>query len=310
MTKQLNPSIQNGQLAEYLKAARAVARGHVVKSADIERNVRERLTGAGYLSEVMNGWYLLSTPAGAGTTTLWFSNYWDFIREYLKERFGEDGYCLTPESSLDIHAGQNIISRQVTVITKKASNQTINLLHDTSLLTYQDLKNFPPNIVQKNGLNIIPLNEAICKASPTYFITYTLNMEICLRLVASPSDLSRVLLEGKLVAAANRIIGALQALNDNSAATQIERDMSAAGYSLSPVNPFDDKRLFLASKSRIASPYSGRISAMWEKMREDIIKIFPSDPGLQRSEKLLKLSSFYIKKILIILYQLKDIMLL
>ncbi|HEY8271204.1 MAG TPA: hypothetical protein VIG33_09985 [Pseudobdellovibrionaceae bacterium] len=127
MNKQQNSTIQNGQLAEYLKTARAAARGHVVKSSDIERVVRERLTRAGYLSEVMNGWYLLSTPAGAGTTTLWFSNYWEFIREYLKERFGEEGYCLTPESSLDIYAGQNVISRQVTIITKKASNQTINL---------------------------------------------------------------------------------------------------------------------------------------------------------------------------------------
>ncbi|HEY8270579.1 MAG TPA: Fic family protein [Pseudobdellovibrionaceae bacterium] len=98
------------------------------------------------------------------------------------------------------------------------------------------------------------------------------------------------------MSAANRVIGGLQALNDSTGATQIKRDMSAAGYILSPVNPFDDKRLFLASKSRIASPYSGRISAMWEKMREDIVKIFPSDPGLQRSEKTLRLIELLYKE--------------
>ena len=154
----------------------------------MNRVVRERLTNAGYLCEVMNGWYLLSTPSGAGTSTLWFSNYWDFVREYLKERFGEDGYCLTPESSLDIHAGQNIISRQVTVITKKATNQTINLLHDTSLLIYQDAKNFPAVVTEKSGLKIIPLNEAICRASPAYFINYTLKMDSSICASDCPND--------------------------------------------------------------------------------------------------------------------------
>ena len=276
----------NKQLASYLEAARSVAKGQVVRSADIDRVVRERLTTAGYLSKVMNGWYLLSKSTGAGTTTLWFSNYWDFIREYLKERFGHN-YCLTPESSLDLHAGSNIISGQVTVITRKASNETIDLLHDTSLLLYQDDKNFPATIIQKNGINIIPISEAICRASPNYFSTNTLNMEICLRLIGAPSEVSRVLLETKAVSSANRIIGAYKALNDQVSASQIEKDMEAAGYSVVPVNPFEEKKLFLASGGRIVSPYSGRITAMWAKMREDIVRIFPKEPTLENTKKTL-----------------------
>ncbi len=281
---------QNRQIVEALNAAKKAARGHVVRSIDIDRKVRERLTRAGYLSKVMDGWYLLSKPAGAGTTTIWFSNYWDFIREYLKERFGED-YCLTPESSLDIHAGQNVISRQVTVITKKPSNQTVNLLHDTSLLTYQDVKGFPKTIVKKNGLNIIPLSEAICRATPTYFINFTLNMEICLRTVGSPADLSRVLLENNFVTASNRIVGALRALNETAAATQIQQDLSAAGYKLNVVNPFDSEKLYLANiKNKFISPYSGRIVAMWEKMRPTILEYFPVERGFKdQSQKTLQI---------------------
>lgn len=135
-------TIHNGLLAKLLTEARAAAVGHVIKSSALERQTRERLTAAGYLSEVMRGWYLLTTPAGVGTSTLWYSNYLDFVREYLTERFGQD-YCLTAESSLDLVSGQNIISRQVTIITKRPSNQVIQLPHDTSLMLYQDAKNFP-----------------------------------------------------------------------------------------------------------------------------------------------------------------------
>lgn len=278
----------NKQLAAYLEAARSKAKGQVIRSSDLDRVVRERLTTAGYLSKVMNGWYLLSKPTGAGTTTLWFSNYWDFIREYLNERFGQD-YCLTPESSLDLHAGSNIISRQVTVITKKASNETIELLHNTSILLYQDKKNFPTIVVQKNGLNMIPLADSICRASPNYFLTNTLNMEICLKLIGSPAEISRVLLESKAASAANRIIGAFISLNDQTTASQIEKDLVAAGYSISPVNAFEERKLFLSARERIVSPYAGRIAAMWARMREEILKVFPPEPGLVNTKKTLSI---------------------
>ena len=148
MSKTKPPSSPNKQLASYLVTARSRAKGQVLRSSDLRRVVRERLTAAGYLFKVMNGWYLLAKPTGEGSTTLWYSNYWNFIREYLKERFGQD-YCLTPESSLDLHAGSNLISRQITVITKKASNETVELLHDTSVFLYQDEKNFQKQSYRK-----------------------------------------------------------------------------------------------------------------------------------------------------------------
>lgn len=271
--------LQNHALATLLTEARRVSTGNIIRSADLDRPTREKLTFAGYLNEVIRGWYLLTTPAGKGTSTLWFSNYWDFIREYLTERFTEDGYCLTAESSLDLISGQNIVSRQVTIITKKPSNQTINLPFDTSILIYQDAKNFPSVIEKTNGINAIPLNEAICRAQPAYFINNSINMEICLKLVASPSDLSRILLASQQVAAANRLVGAFQKLEDTHTAIQIQKDMQAAGFVINPVNPFNENRLFLVGRAKIVSPISGRISAMWDRMREDVISIFPPEPS-------------------------------
>ncbi len=272
-------TLQNELLAKFLTEAKKIAKGNVIRSGGLERATREKLSTAGYLYEIMRGWYLLTTPAGKGTSTLWFSNYWNFVREYLSDRFGEE-YCLTAESSLDLQSEQNIISRQITIITKRASNQTINLPHDTSLLLYQDEKNFPAIVAKKNGLNFIPLSIAICKAQPAYFVSNSLNVEICLKLIASPSDISRVLLSEQLVASANRIVGAYQALKDEHSAKQIQGDMLAAGVSLNPANPFESNKLFLVGKPQLRSPYSGRVSAMWDKMREDVLTIFPKDRGL------------------------------
>src|SRR5271165_2403058 len=96
-------SQQNEFLAEALSNAKTKSKNSVIKSDDLDRGVRERLTQAGYLEEIMRGWYLLTTPAGIGTTTLWFSSYWSFLGQYLSERFGDD-YCLSAESSLELHA--------------------------------------------------------------------------------------------------------------------------------------------------------------------------------------------------------------
>ena len=56
-------------------------------------------------------------------------SYWEFVRQYLTDRFGENGYCLSAESSLDVIAAQNIISQQLVVLTKTSSNQLITLPH-------------------------------------------------------------------------------------------------------------------------------------------------------------------------------------
>jgi len=284
--------LQNELLAKYLTEANRVAKNNVIKSSTLERQTREKLSTAGYLYEIMRGWYLLTKPAGKGSSTLWFSHYWSFVSEYLNDRFDND-FCLTAESSLDLLSEQNIISRQVTIITKRPSNQTIDLPHDTSLLLYQNEKNFPKSFEKKNGLNFIPLNEAICRAQPNYFINNSLNTEICLKLIASPSDLSTILLKEQLVAAANRIIGAYLALNDDHSAQQIQADMLAAGIALNPINPFESQKLFLVNKPKLRSPHAGRISALWDKMRKDILDIFPEDKKLPDMKTLKIIEKLY-----------------
>lgn len=265
-------------LAEALSKAKAASSNDVVRSAALDRQTRERLVNAMFLTEVMRGWYLLTNPDGAGTTTLWYSNYWEFIRQYLAERFGDDGYCLNAESSLDVYSGQNIVSKQLVVMTKKASNQKVALPHDTSLLLYSDEKNFPATINKKSGLNLIPLPEALCRAAPSYFKSSTLNAEICLKSVPSVTEISRVLLSFHSNAAASRMAGAYLRLGDEKASEQIIKDMAAAGHVITAVDPFEDKHLILTGVERLTSPYAGRVEAMWKKLREVVIENFPEPP--------------------------------
>lgn len=269
----------NRLLADSLEKAKAATLHGVLRSASIDRAVRERLVKASFLTEVIRGWYLLTNPVGAGTTTLWYSNYWEFTQQYLADRFGAENFCLSAESSLSVYAAQNIISQQLIVITKKPSNQTIELPHNTSLLLYSDERNFPLSLFKKDGLNLFPLAEAVCRAAPLYFQQHTLNIEICLKLIPSASEISRVLLTMQSPTAASRIIGAYRRLGDVKKAEQISQDMAAAGIAVTPHDPFNTTELHLGAVDRLTSPYEGRIQAMWKRLRPAIIDLFPEPPS-------------------------------
>jgi hypothetical protein len=71
-------------LLEKLQAARGAAA------------IRARLMAAGFLREVIKGWYIPSRPdEGKGENTAWYAAFWRFCAAYLHERFGAD-WCLSP----------------------------------------------------------------------------------------------------------------------------------------------------------------------------------------------------------------------
>lgn len=283
----------NELLAHALSTAKAKSNNAVIQSQDLDRGVRERLVQAGYLEEVMRGWYLLTTPAGVGTTTLWFGSYWAFVSQYLKDRFGEDDYCLSPESSLELHTGQTTTPPQLQVLTRKPSNQVIKLLHGNSLVLVQD-KNFPIVIEKNEGLNVMPLAHAICRLSPGYFPQKSLNIEIAFKQIGAVSELSRILLQTGSIASANRIAGVFDRLGETDKSAQIVKDMAAAGFIVTPIDPLDGEKLYLKNSPRLTSPYVGRIMAMWEKMRGDVEDIFPKvSDGLDKGSALRIMERLY-----------------
>lgn len=268
----------NKLLANALSKAKKASRDGVVKATDLERSVKTRLLTAGCLMEVIKGWYLLTSPGSDGSSTAWFGGFWTFAKYYLADRFGKEGYCLSAESSIDIYSGESAIANQVTIHTKKNSNQTVDLPHKTSIFCYTDAQNFPSEIEKKNEINLMPLPLALSRLSSAYYLKKPLNAEMALKLVSSVSHLSRILLDTQSITAANRLVGAYEALGETRKAKQIEDDMLAAGISLKPTNPFANYTPILQLK--LSSPYAGRIEALWGKMRLHVLKVFPKDLGL------------------------------
>ena len=276
---------QSGQaLAAALGRVEKVARQGIVQSSGMQRPDRERLQRAGWLQPIIKSWYLfgLSPDAGPGSTALWYGHFWDFARYYLTDRFGED-YCLSAECSLDLHTGSTTIPRQVVVMTAASGANTLSLLHGTSLLVYPDPGNLPADHSLLNGLQVMALPRALCRVAPRYFEASPMNAELALRLV-EPAELSRSLLQGAHTRAASRLVGAYQFIDEPKRAERIKNDMAAAGYRVSPVNPFQTDRPLLGSGFMPASPLVGRLQALWEGMREAVIDVFPA-PGLPKSHK-------------------------
>ncbi|TVQ80273.1 MAG: Fic family protein [Bradymonadales bacterium] len=274
----------NKLLAEALKKAKSVSKGGVVKSTDLTRLVRERLIKANCLFEIFRGWYLLTTPSAAGSSTAWYDGLWAFISYYLSDRFGADGYCLSAEASLNLHVQDSVIPPQITVLTRKASNQTIDLPYHTSLLMYSDERSFPKAVEEIMNVKVMALPESICRLSQNYFKSKPLNVEIALKHIQSAAQISRFLLETNSVTAAARVVGAYEALGDTQKANQIIRDLEASGLVVAPLNPFESDRPQLKAR-HIRSPFVGRLEALWSEMRGTILRVFPPAPGLSKNDK-------------------------
>ena len=278
-----NSLSENKHLAECLRQAKEVARDNVIKSSDLDRSTREKLSNANYLSEVIRGWYLLTTPSGAGTTTLWYCNFWNFLTHYLTDRFGKDGYCLSAESSADMYAAQNYIPKQVVVLTKKKTNTTVQLLHKTSILLYTDPK-FPTETTEQNGLNVLPLTKSLVSLQPAYFKNKNVNAQIVLKLVPIV-DLSRELLNQKSSIIASRLVGAFKAMGLKENAERLKNDIATLGIKIKDENPFEGKNIIFDKSMKASDPSALRIEGLIKKMRSQVLKIFPpqSQPLKEKS---------------------------
>ena len=266
-------------LATSLEELHKIQKDGVVRSSEISRSHRERLIRNGFLMQVVKGWLIITNPSlRESESTAWYASYWSFVRHYLNERFSND-YCLSPEASIKRHMGSTVIPSQLIVVTKKKGVQTLSLLSGTSMLLYQEKRNFPVDRVNKDGLWILDLPAALCKAQPSFFKNNPNEAEIALRMVRDPSQLLRILLDKGGRAVAGRIAGAYMFLGEDRFAKRIINGMTAAGYKVRPANPFE-RQVPVLGGGRITSPYMGRIETMWMSMRGDVADIFPAPPGI------------------------------
>lgn len=263
-----------------------------IKSSDLTRTHRERLIKAGFLKEIIRGWYITTRPdETTGESTSWFTSFWDFIAAYLQERFG-DNWSLSPEQSVILHAGNLTVPRQLLVRSPQARNQITTLPYETSIFetraTIASSKEVEKN---SHGLKLFSLASALVNCSEPFYRNNPTETRTALATFRDASEILQILLEGGHSVVAGRIAGAFRNIGRERIAHDILSGMRSAGYQVSENDPFQDPSPFSIPPRQI-SPFVNRMRLMWHSMREPIIKIFPSDPGQPKDiEHYLKLVS-------------------
>lgn len=275
------------KLARSLEALKTLQNRGVVaiRSSDLERTDRERLTANGFLLPVIKGWYVPARPdETAGESTAWYASFWDFCASYLNERFGKD-WCLSPEQSLLLHAGNRTVPRQLLVRAPKGDNKPINLLHSTSLLNVRLSVPEEKDIeVTDEGLRLYALAPAMIDCPPALYQQYPTDIRAALSMIRDASELLARLLEGGHSTIAGRLAGALRNIGRDRIADEILETMRTADYDVRETDPFES-RLPVIISSRERSPYVNRMRLTWHAMRESIIEHFPHAPGIPKDTK-------------------------
>jgi len=264
------------KLADSLSALKELQdKGTVaIRTSQLSRTHRERLLKAGFIREVMKGWYTPTRPdEPAGESTGWYASFWPFSAEYLTDRFG-DGWCLSPEQSVSLLIGDWTVPKQLLVRSPKGGNKPTELLFGTSVFDVR--LELPPaeDREVKNGLRIFSLPAALIACAPGQFTDHPDALRAALAMVAEPSDLLRRLLEGSRTVVAGRLAGGFRNIGRNEAADQILRAMRAAGHQVNESDPFSDKPAIVFA-ARETSPYVNRLKLLWASMRPGVLKAFP-----------------------------------
>lgn len=249
-----------------------------IRSQELSRTHRERLVKNGFLQEVLKGWYLPAKPGTpAGESTAWYTSFWGFCADYLTHRLGE-AWCLSPEQSLALHAGNRTVPQQLLVRSPKARNQITELPYGTSLLDVRAMMPSLAHLVTLEGMRVFSVPSALTACSPGFYTAQPTDARAALAMIRSASDLLPHLLEGGHSTIAGRLAGAFRNIGRDRIAEDIVGTMRAAGYQILESDPFSSKLPTIFSP-RETSPYVNRLRLMWQQMRGPIIEHFPPAPG-------------------------------
>lgn len=248
------------------------------------RIFREILVKQGFLKEVTKGWYISAHPAERpGETTSWYSSYWEFCVKFLESKYG-DGWCLSADQSLAIHAGNWSVPSQLVVRSPQANNNPTPLPHNTSLFNHKAELPLKDQRTTERGLRIYSLQAALIYCTAGAYGKSGLDARTALSLIRDASELLPTLLDKGHTTIAGRLAGAFRNIQRDKIANQIMETMKQAGYDIREVDPFQNK-ITINLSQREHSPFVNRIKLMWQQMREIIIHDFPAAPGISRDHE-------------------------
>ena len=266
-----------------------------IYTSDLSASHRSILVKNGFLIEVSKGWYIPSDPEEQkGDSTSWFSSYWDFCARLLKKKYRNE-WCIAPEQSLMIHAGNWAVAAQLVIRAPKANNTITPLPHNTSLFNLKaDLPTKEIVTIEKE-IRMYSLQGALIYSTPSIFLSNPIDARTALSMIRDSSELLPILLDNNHTRIAGRLAGAFRNLGRVKIADGIIDAMKAAGYDIRETDPFEYK-LDINLSSRERSAHVNRIKLLWHDMRTVIIKKFPNAPGipLKKAEYLKNVDDLFI----------------
>ncbi len=264
------------KLASSLEELKTLQSGGSIalRSKDISRTHRERLLKAGFLKEVMKGWYIPSRPdENAGESTAWYTSFWGFCAQYLSDRFG-NGWSLSPEQSLIIHAGNTAVPAQLLVRAVKGGNSKTDLPHNTSLFETRATIASDEALEIVDNLRLFSVEDALILVPEGFFQNHPTEARTVLAMMPDASRLLGKLLDGGHTRAAGRLAGAFRSIGSEKVADEILAAMKAASHDVREIDPFEQS-ILVPNAGRITSPHVHRIRLKWESMRDNVIDLFP-----------------------------------
>jgi hypothetical protein len=290
-----SPSENLAKSLEVLRKHQNNAGVAVLRSSDISRTDRDRLVLNGFLRQVIKGWYITARPDEKdGDTTSWYTSFWNFASVYFCTRFGKQ-WCLSPEQSLSLHAGNLTVPEQLLVRSPEAHNNMTQLLHGTSF--FDANLTLPPENEREeiNGIQVYSLAAGLLSCSPDYFVKNDTDARTCLAAIKDSSEVLSLSLDGGHKVKAGRLAGAFRNIGRDKIANEIMSTMKSAGYDVREDDPFQTK-LAVTLSSLEVSPYANRIKLMWHNLRQSVIDNFPvkSEIPIDKERYLKQVDDIYI----------------
>jgi len=248
------------KLADSLEALQILQNSGMVaiKTDALTRTNRERLLANGFIKKIYKGWYLIVSPNETkGDTTSWYSSYWQFCSQVLEDMY-QDNWCISPEQSLLIHAGNWTVPQQLIVKSPAASNNRTELPYNTSLFHIKSPLPAKNVIITNNGIRMLSQSASLVQATPNTFLQNPTDARTVLAMVNDASDILSLLLEGGHSTVAGRLAGAFRNIKQDRIADTIVKTMEKAGYTVRESDPFENQ-LSITLSNRQKSPYANRI---------------------------------------------------
>src|ERR1700678_3918146 len=221
MQRMATPSKKLAESLELLEKLQAAGGAAAIRARDVTRTHRERLVAAGFLQEVIKGWYIPSRPDEVkGESTAWYASFWRFCGAYLEARFGVR-WCLSPEQSLSLHAGNWTVPGQLAARSPRAGNKVTKLPHGTSLLELRIALPAVADRKEERGLRLFSVESALISCSTNYFSKNATDVRAVLPTIRDASGLLRRLLDGGHTVIAGRLAGAFRNIGRDRIADDI-----------------------------------------------------------------------------------------